>query len=112
MACLRAGSTSAMKVASANRYRRGLGHVAAAIRRRKGPALDSGTSHFRVFVVWNRALCWIRRRHRWRVPNRALQVEFRHQTFRIRCADCGRERRMTGTEIQYRRVSGNWEKEL
>jgi hypothetical protein len=61
---------------------------------------------------WNRGLCWIRRRHRWRVPARALQVEFRHQVFRIRCADCGRERRMSGTEIQYRRMRGDWEREL
>jgi hypothetical protein len=57
-------------------------------------------------------LCWIRRGHRWRVPNRALQVEFRHHTFKVRCADCGVSRRMTGTEIQYRRASGDWEREL
>jgi len=59
-----------------------------------------------------RSLCWFRRRHRWRVPTRALQTEYRHQTFRIRCRDCGVERRMTGLEIQYRRVSGDWEREL
>jgi hypothetical protein len=63
-------------------------------------------------LFFNRTLCWIRRRHRWRVPSRALQVEFRHQIFRLRCADCGRERRMSGTEIQYRRVSGDWEREI
>jgi hypothetical protein len=39
-------------------------------------------------------------------------MEFRHQTFRVRCRDCGTERRMTGTEIQYRRVSGDWEREI
>jgi hypothetical protein len=39
-------------------------------------------------------------------------MEFRHQTFRVRCRDCGAERQMTGTEIQYRRVSGDWEREI
>ena len=63
-----------------------------------------------VFLL--RSLCWLRRRHRWRVLTQALQTEYRHQTFRIRCRDCGVERRMTGVEIQYRRVSGDWEREL
>ena len=36
-----------------------------------------------------RPRCWIRGRHRWRVPNRALLAECSDLVVRVRCADCG-----------------------
>lgn len=106
-AVLRAGPTSVPKVGPPGDRRRVLHHSAlysAFTARLRHADLEP------VFLL--RSLCWLRRRHRWRVPTQALQTEYRHQTFRIRCRDCGAERRMTGLEIQYRRVSGNWEREL
>jgi len=103
-AVLRAGPTSVSKLAPPGRTRGALHHPTLCSR------LESDARPEPMFLL--RSLCWLRRRHRWRVPTRALQAEYRHQTFRIRCRDCGVERRMTGLEIQYRRVSGDWEREL
>jgi hypothetical protein len=101
-AVLRAGPTSISKLVCPGRPRGALHH----------PTLCSRWRATLEPMFLLRSLCWLRRRHRWRVPTRALQTEHRHQTFRIRCGDCGMERRMTGLEIQYRRVSGDWEREL
>ena len=43
---------------------------------------------------------------------RALEAEYRQRMFRIHCATCGRERVMTGGEVQFHQSSGRWEREL
>jgi hypothetical protein len=51
--------------------------------------------------------CYLQGRHRWRVPDRALLANSGDRTYKVRCSICGREREMTGDQIQ-RRTSGGW----
>jgi hypothetical protein len=50
--------------------------------------------------------CYLQGRHRWRVPDRALLANSGERNYTVRCTICGRERVMTGDEIQ-RRSGGN-----
>ncbi|HET8624958.1 MAG TPA: hypothetical protein VFM14_15455 [Gemmatimonadales bacterium] len=52
--------------------------------------------------------CLLQGHHRWRVPDRALLATSGNRKYKVRCTVCGREREMTGDQIQ-RRSSGNWE---
>jgi len=52
--------------------------------------------------------CYLQGRHRWRVPDSALLESASERDYHVRCSICGRERVMTGDQIQ-RRSSGNWE---
>jgi hypothetical protein len=52
--------------------------------------------------------CYLQGRHRWRVPDRALLANSSDRNYSVRCSICGRERVMTGDQIQ-RRSSGGWE---
>jgi hypothetical protein len=52
--------------------------------------------------------CYLQGHHRWRIPDRALLANAGERSYKVRCSICGRERVMTGDQIQ-RRSSGNWE---
>lgn len=52
--------------------------------------------------------CYFQDRHRWRVPNTALLSNAGERNYTVRCSICGRERVMTGDQIQ-RRSSGHWQ---
>jgi hypothetical protein len=53
-----------------------------------------------------RPRCWIRGRHRWRVPTLALLAECSGLAVRVRCADCRCQRSVAGSEIQRHRLPG------
>jgi len=50
--------------------------------------------------------CYLQGRHRWRVPDRALLANSGERTYKVRCSICGRERVMTGEQIQRRSNGG------
>jgi hypothetical protein len=53
-----------------------------------------------------RPRCWIRGSHRWRVPTLALLAECRDLPVRVRCADCGFRRSVSGRDVQRHRHPG------
>ena len=66
------------------------------------PMFLSLEPHALVSVVL-RPRCWMRGRHRWRVPSSALLDERSDLVVRVRCADCGSPRTMKAGVIQHHR---------